>query len=390
MTQGPETGTRSATDAARRPGDVPGGAPGSARADWSAAIWRDEEIEGINLLELVNALLKRWKLVAGLPVLAAMVAAVISLLIPPKYTATATFVPEEESRTPSLPGGIAGLAAQFGVAIPGAGANSPAFYADVLESRTLSDAVLLADFPDPRSEDPRDSAALLEILDIDGDNESERLENGRKDLAMAVSVRVDTETNIVSVAVETRYPALSAAVANLYIDLVNRFNLETRQSNAQERRRFVEERMSEAEQELRDAEEALKTFYERNRQYEGSPELRFQHERLQRQVTIKQEVFTTLRRSYEEARIEEVNDTPVITVIDQAVPPEEKSSPKRKLNVILAFFLGGVLGVFGAFGREFAERVRETDQEAYTEFTSRWAGIKAELRSLIARGRRTS
>jgi uncharacterized protein involved in exopolysaccharide biosynthesis len=369
---------------------VPGGAPGSARADWSAAIWRDEEIEGINLLELVNALLKRWKLVAGLPVLAAMVAAVISLLIPPKYTATATFVPEEESRTPSLPGGIAGLAAQFGVAIPGAGANSPAFYADVLESRTLSDAVLLADFPDPRSEDPRDSAALLEILDIDGDNESERLENGRKDLAMAVSVRVDTETNIVSVAVETRYPALSAAVANLYIDLVNRFNLETRQSNAQERRRFVEERMSEAEQELRDAEEALKTFYERNRQYEGSPELRFQHERLQRQVTIKQEVFTTLRRSYEEARIEEVNDTPVITVIDQAVPPEEKSSPKRKLNVILAFFLGGVLGVFGAFGREFAERVRETDQEAYTEFTSRWAGIKAELRSLIARGRRTS
>ncbi len=251
--------------------------------------------------------------------------------------------------------------------------------------------MLLAGFADPRSEAPPDSAALLEILEIDGDTESERLENGRKELDKAVSVRVDNETNIVGVAVETRYPVLSAAVANLYIDLVNRFNLETRQSNAQERRRFVEERMSEAEQELRDAEEALQSWLERNRQWTGSPELQFQHDRLERQVTIKQEVFTTLRRSYEEARIQEVNDTRVITVIDRAVPPEEKSSPKRKLNVILAFFLGGVLSVFGAFGREFAERAREADQQEYKEFTSRWAGIKAELKSMVTRrGRRDS
>jgi len=92
-----------------------------------------------------------------------------------------------------------------------------------------------------------------------------------------------------------------------------------------------------------------------------------------------------VRRSYEEARIQEVNDTPVITVIDRAVPPQEKSSPKRKLNVILAFLLGGVLGVFGAFGREFVERARERDEEEYEEFTSRWAAIKAELRGLLRR-----
>jgi uncharacterized protein involved in exopolysaccharide biosynthesis len=348
----------------------------------------DESSDEISLLELINVLLKRWKLVAGLPLVAALVAAVISLLIPPKYTATATFVPEQESQGLNLPSGIAGLAAQFGVAIPGGGANSPAFYADVLESRTLSDAVLLAGFADPRTDAAQDSAALLEILDIGGDTETERLEEGREELDKAVSVRVDNETNIVSVAVETRYPVLSAAVANLYIDLVNRFNLETRQSNAQERRRFVEERMSEAEQELRDAEEALQSWLERNRQWAGSPELQFQHERLERQVTIKQEVFTTLRRSYEEARIQEVNDTPVITVIDRAVPPEEKSSPKRKLNVILAFFLGGVLSVFGAFGREFMERARETDREEYEEFSSRRAEIKSELKSMVTRGGR--
>ena len=348
-----------------------------------------DEVEEISLLELANVLLKRWKLVVGLPLLAAFVAALISLVMPARFTATATFVPESESSAMSLPSGLTGLAAQFGVAVPGGGANSPSFYADVLRSRTLKDEVLLARFPDPRGLAAGDSATLLDILAIDGDSQSERLESGRKQLDEMMSVRVDNETNVVSLAIETRDPALSADVANQFIELVNRFNLETRQSNAQECRRFIEERMAEAEGELRDAEAELQRFYERNRRYEDSPELRFQHDRLQRQVTIKQEVFTTLRRSYEEARIQEVNDTPVITVIDQAVPPQERSSPKRKLNVILAFFLGGVLGVFGAFGREFVERARERDREEFEQFSSHWAAIKAELRALISRGQRT-
>lgn len=195
-------------------------------------------------------------------------------------------------------------------------------------------------------------------------------------------------TGIVSLSTETHYPALSADVANLFIDLLNRFNLETRQSNAQERRRFAEERVADAERELLEAEEELKRFLERNRQFQGSPELSFQYERLQRRVRIKEEVLTTLRRSYEEARIQEVNDTPLITVIDRAVPPEKRSSPKRKLNVVLAFFLGGMLGVFGAFGREFVERARERDEEEFQELASRWAAIRAQLRSLLPGARR--
>ncbi len=80
-----------------------------------------------------------------------------------------------------------------------------------------------------------------------------------------------------------------------------------------------------------------------------------------------------------------MNDTPVITVIDRAVPPQQKSSPKRKLTVILAFLLGGVLAVFFAFGQEFVERARERDEEEFEEFSSRWAALKAELRGVLRR-----
>lgn len=136
------------------------------------------------------------------------------------------------------------------------------------------------------------------------------------------------------------------------------------------------------------AEEDLKGFLERNRQYESSPELRFQYERLQRQVSIKQEVFTTLRRQYEEARIQEVNDTPLITVIDRAVVPEKKSSPRRKLIVIIAFVAGGAVGWALALVRELIERARRREASEFAELTSRWATVKSEVRALVPWRRR--
>lgn len=347
-----------------------------------------EEMAEVSMLELINVLLKRWKVVAGLPIAAAFIVAIVSLIVPEKFTATTTFVPETESQDLNLPSGLMGLAAQFGVALPRTGGgSSPKFYADVLRSRTLSDAVLLARFPEPRSVAPDDSATLLELLKVKGETESGLLENGRAKLEKATSVAVDDETSVVSLSVKTRYRALSADVANLYITLLNRFNLETRQSNAEERRRFIEDRVGEAEAELRAAEDELEQFLTRNRQFAGSPELQFQYERYERRVTLKQEVLAELNRQYEEARIQEVNDTPVITVIDQAVPPEKKSSPKRKLNVILAFVLGGVVSVMGAFTLEFVDRAQARDREGYDEFASRWAAMRAELRGLFSRRR---
>jgi uncharacterized protein involved in exopolysaccharide biosynthesis len=347
----------------------------------------DDEYDEVSLLALANVLLKRWKLIVGLPLAAAFAAAVYSLVVTPKFTAVTTFVPELESEGAGFPGGLAGLAAQFGVGLPSGGATSPGFYADVLASRTLLDQVLMTRFADPEGVERGDSATLLDLLKAQGDTERARLEKGRRKLNKAISVGVDDETYVVTLGVKTRDRFLSADVANQFIELLNRFNLETRQSNAQERRRFVEERLSLAEDELVAAEEAQKLFLERNRLFRDSPELNFEYERLQRQVTIKQEVFITLRRSYEDARIQEVNDTPVITVIDRAVPPHRKASPKRRLNVILAFMLGGVLSIVGAFGLEFVERARAREEADFEEFSSRWSAIRSELTALVRRRR---
>ena len=87
----------------------------------------------------------------------------------------------------------------------------------------------------------------------------------------------------------------------------------------------------------------MRTFYERNGQWQNSPRLRFEEQQLNRQVAVQQELYLSLRREYETARIEEVNDTPLFTVIDPAVPRRERSGPRRVVWVFVAFLVGVVL-----------------------------------------------
>jgi uncharacterized protein involved in exopolysaccharide biosynthesis len=321
--------------------------------------------------------------VIGLPLLAGFTAGIVSLIIRPSFTATASFLPEVRSSS-RIPAGLGGLAAQFGVSAGPEAAQGAQFYAQVLKSRELLQAVLLERYPDPRgTHNPVDSATLLDILKVRGDSLSERVHKGLKVLNGLVSTQVDRQTGIVKVSVAAGHPTLAASVANRLLDRLNEFNTKTRQSQARERRRFIEERVASVERELRQAEEDLKTFYERNRSWQSSPQLVVEEDRLRRQVQLRQELYVTLKREYETARIEEVNDTPVITVIEAAVPPLEKSKPRRRLNVILAFMVGGMLSIFLAFGAEYFERTGREEDEDYREFRGLVRQIRDESLKML-------
>jgi len=343
-------------------------------------------------LDFVNALLRRWRLVAGLPLLAAILTAIVVLLLPPRYTATVTFVPEQ--RTPTRGGGaggaaggggLVGLAGQLGIPLGMDPTQSPRFYAEVLTSRELLARVLLTKFPDPRRPAAGDSVPLLAILRVWGGiwgakSAADSLDRGVRKLRRRVSARVDIQTFLVYLSVTTRYPDLSAAVASRFIEYLNEFNATKRESQARARRQFVEQRIVDGERELHAAEDDLRRFHERNRAWQESPELSAEEGRLHMQVNILQEVYLTLRRDYEQARIEEVNDTPVITVVDPAVPPQRQSL-WRQVLVLLAFVFGGLIGVLGAWSGVRVERLRREDEDGYQEFT----GLLQRLRREVAR-----
>jgi uncharacterized protein involved in exopolysaccharide biosynthesis len=339
----------------------------------------------ISLFDLITPLVRRWRLITGVTLAGAVVAAITLLLQRSVYTGTTTFTPE--SPTPSgLTGGLAGLAGlagQLGISVLSPTTVSPDFFSGVLHSREILGATLESEFPDSSKSPPSAARKLIDILHIRGESPRERMEKGIRRLTDQTDVEIDRRTGIVSLGVEMPTRELAAQVANRMVDLLNRFNLERRQSQSREERRFSGERLATAERELRAAEQAHLSFLQRNRAYSDSPLLSFEANRLSRDVQLKQEVFLTLTKTYEQARISEVRDTPVLTVIDSAVPPVLRSRPRRVLGTVIAAFLAALVGVVAAYVLELRARARSQGRADYQSLREAWQGARREVATTL-------
>lgn len=328
-----------------------------------------EEIEEISLLELVNVLLRhRWK-VLGLSVVAAVAIAGFTLSDAPTYTSQASFMPQAAGSGGQL-SRLSGVASQFGIDVPSGGSGqSPQFYARLLISPRILQSTVQSEYSVVVDGDTV-SGSLAEVFEIKAESPARALEQATGALEGRISVDTNPETGIVELSVTTSSAALSKQIGDRLLELVNRFNLEVRQSQAAAQAKFVQERLERARRELRAAEDSLERFLERNRSFQNSPALQFEHQRLQRQVDLKQQVYSSLATRYEETEIARVRDTPVITVV---TPPELPASPDPKrlrLRALLGLLLGGGMGIFWAFGAEFNRSVREEEREDYREFRS--------------------
>jgi uncharacterized protein involved in exopolysaccharide biosynthesis len=241
------------------------------------------------------------------------------------------------------------FAAQLGVALAGGANQSPLLYVQLVQSQRILGAVVSTSFPNP--DRPRfgatDSLPLLGLLDLPPERTPERqFDAGVRFLReKAVAVDVDLKTMLVTVSAQTQYPQLSQQVAQRIIDLVGSFNRDIRRSQARARREFAEQRATEYEQELAGAERDLEQFYVRNRSYRNSPELVSAETRLQRKVTVHQELFLNMSRETESARLEEVNTVPLLTVLDPPTVPVRRSFPKRILMALFGILAGLAIGL---------------------------------------------
>ena len=108
---------------------------------------------------------------------------------------------------------------------------------------------------------------------------------------------------------------------------------------------FISDRLVVVKSELEDLEDNLKNFKERNRGYEASAELFMKFSQKLREVEAKQQVYVTLQQQLELARINEVKQTPIINILDEAKPPVNKSRPSRAIIVLLSMFAGFIFSL---------------------------------------------
>ncbi len=324
------------------------------------------ERDGVSLLALVNALLRQRRIVVG-TVLLVLLVAILFTLFDHSYRASSVFMPESADQ--GAAGRLAGLAAQLGVIAQG-GSDDLEFYAKLPTSRELLRELALSEFHFATGKSPADTLGgnLVQLFEVDGDTPEKRLDKTIAILKKDIAASADLSTGSVILNVNAPWPDLAELMNRRVLNLVSEFNLQKRQSRASAERKFVEGRLSETRRKLEGAESEFATFIEQNRRYQESPRLAATASRLQRRIDVEQQLYASLSTWYENARIEEVRNTPVVTIVDPPERSAHKAGSGLLLNGILAVAVGGLLGVGLALIREAFRHLKESDPSAYAEY----------------------
>lgn len=327
---------RDSTDAAAQAAGAGAGAPSRQSSSFEVAPLRTVAV----------LLLRRPRLLLGFPLgFATLVFSYFFFF--GSFVAQSSFIPQSSG---AGLGGLAGLAAQFGSSLPsvlgGDASESLDFYASLLRSPALLDRVAAHQYAFRKREGDSTSTVgtLYKLYGYDDEPASDRTRLMVERLQKRVSASVNRLGNIVVLKVKAPYPELAQQINRQMLESLNEFNLQQRQTAAGAQRRFAEERVSAARTVLMATEDSMRRFLETNRIYESDPRLVVEFGRLQRRIDLAQSVFTSLSQTLEETRIEEVRNTPVITVIDR---PELFSKRSRNLAVVFvgAFVFGLAVSV---------------------------------------------
>lgn len=344
------------------------------------------EDDGINLLDLLQTLAENARLLIFGPILVGLVALGATFLFAPKYVAATTILlPQQQSAA-----ALSQLGAMAGMVGAAAGLKNPAeMYVGLLNSRTLSDRMV-------------DRFGMMNIKGV------KTREDARKILAR-ISRLVPRKDGLITIAVASPSPQLSAAMANAYVEELSSLTSRLAVTEAQQRRQFLEKEMTKAKDNLVKAEIALggvgvsestlkfnpmamgqglatlkaqvvakEVQLSSMRGYltENSPNFRQAQQELAalraqlgklehaapkgdnaeyvsryREFKYNEVLFEQLAKQYEIARIDEAREGAVIQVVDVAVPPERKANMNKALVALLYALVAALVLLLFVFVR---------------------------------------
>ncbi len=295
----------------------------------NVATMQDED--EINLLDLLIVLAKHKKRILILTFCAAILSVGYALMLPKIYTGTAKILPPQQSQS-----GTSALLSQLGgLAGAAAGIKNPNdMYVGMLNSRTVMDR-------------------LIQRFNLQKTYDKDTLTDTRKKLDDDSNIATGKD-GIITVDVDNEDPKLAAALANAFVEEMDRLMQKLAVTEAAQRRMFFEKQLKEAKDKLTDAEVVLDKTLRTSLQYMDAL----------RELKYREAVYEIDVKQYEAAKLDEAKDSALIQVLDKAIEPEKRSKPKRTLIVILATLVAGFIGVLWAFVAEANEKARHDPEQA--------------------------
>ncbi|HIE03650.1 MAG TPA: hypothetical protein EYP61_02700 [Candidatus Latescibacteria bacterium] len=310
----------------------------------------------VDLFDYVEVVVRRrWLIVFGTAI-CVLSTLLYSTKMKKKYRAEASILPSEERD----------YLARLILGTEGRPVGTSSVYMDILSSIPVMKAVLEREY-EYHLDGEEVKGTLKEYLRASTVHQGIRALKGISKFSQA------RKTGIITISVTTRSPDLSAAVANEFVRQLQIYNTQRRRTKAKEQLKFIEKRLEEVKEELAKAERRLADFKRKNRNLialggssgKGSisfslPDLAMELSRLEREVSLKSELFGTLTKQYELVRIEAKKETPVIDVLNWAEPPDRPTGRGMKFLLLLSFITGGFVSVGMAFFLEYVEKAHRS------------------------------
>jgi tyrosine-protein kinase Etk/Wzc len=321
------------------------------------------EPDEFTLFALGVVVLRRRRLILLLALTGALLGAIAGLRQPREYVSSATFVPQESGDA----SGLSQAVAQLGLhPASNSGSWGPPVYVELMHSRPILERLAIDTLQVTEMGGKR--IPIMDVLEVSDPLPARRLQLAVESLRGKVEASEQRALSAVRLDVTTRWPSVSLALAQRLVARINEFNIETRKSQAAAERQFAETQSLDAERALRQAEDRMQSFLQQNHGSSSSPELAFQRDRLQRDVTLRQQSYTTLLLSANEARLREVRDTPLITVLEEPRLPLAPESRNVAVRTLLGGLGGAAIAVLVAFLLNALASAREKDAPRSREF----------------------
>jgi uncharacterized protein involved in exopolysaccharide biosynthesis len=290
-----------------------------------------------------------------------------------EYVSEGKILPELQSKTGGL-GQFSSLAALAGVDISsmsggGADAVRPDLYPDVLKSTPFflelfklkvktkeNKELLFADFYTKYVLDGKVNEKDLKLNFPISDEYvavNYQTEKNLKDLRQRITATLDKKTGVIAISVKLPDPVVAAIVARHGMDYLAKYIIDYRTEKAKKDLQFLADR-------LESAKGKYYTNQAQKAQYSDQMPLNvlklqsadLQRERIESEYKISSSFYNSLLQKYEEAKIKIQQETPVLKILEPPVVRNKREEPKRTMIVLVALFLGTILGSIFALLRK--------------------------------------